>query len=52
MSLSLLELFCDVDDFCQEFERKLAAKLLESGTVSGRGKPGPKARLCGSELMT
>lgn len=52
MSLSLLELFCDVDDFCQEFERKLAAKLLKSGTVSGRGKPGPKARLCGSELMT
>lgn len=56
MSLSLLELFCDVDDFCQEFEIEVSKKLLESGVEwvegSKRGKPGPKSGLCGSELMT
>jgi len=55
MSLSLLELFCDVDAFCQGFEQKPAAKLLESRAgvgVYGKGKPGPKSRLCVSELMT
>lgn len=54
MSLSLLELFCDVDDFCQEFERELAKRLLESKVKlgKGRGKPGPKSGLSGSELLT
>jgi hypothetical protein len=51
--MSLLELFCDVDDFCQEFEQKLAEKMLASDSKVGRKKtPGPKAGLCGSEVMT
>ncbi|GIW26661.1 MAG: hypothetical protein KatS3mg070_0024 [Meiothermus sp.] len=50
MSLSLLELFCDVDDFCQEFEAKLAQRLLESGVkLEAKGNPGPKSRLSGSK---
>lgn len=56
MSLPLLELFCDVDDFCQEFEAELSRRLLESRArlVEGskRGKPGPKSGMCGSEVMT
>lgn len=56
MSISLLELFCDVDDFCQAFEAELSKKQLESGSGlaegSRRGKPGPKPRLCASEVMT
>lgn len=51
--MSLLELFCKVDDFCQEFEQKLSEKILKSGSkVSGNGKPGPKSGMCGSEVMT
>jgi hypothetical protein len=42
-----------VDDFCQEFEQKLAEKMLENNIkLSGKRKPGPKAGLCGSEVMT
>lgn len=53
MSLSLLELFCDVDDFCQEFESKLAQRLLESEVeLEAKAKPGPKSGLSRSELMT
>ena len=44
--MSLLELFCEVDDFCQEYEAWLQPKALE-----GR-KPGPKQRLSSSEIMT
>ena len=44
--MSLLELFCEVDDFCQEFERQLAPKQLIGV------KPGPKQRLSTSEIMT
>ena len=44
--MSLLELFCEVDDFCQEFEKWLSEKQLMSR------KPGPKQRLSPSEIMT
>lgn len=52
MSLSLLELFCDVDDFCQYFRVKMEKKLLGLNIRGVSNKPGPKAGLCGSELMT
>jgi hypothetical protein len=29
--MSLLELFCHIDDFCQEFEKQWHSELLESG---------------------
>ena len=44
--MSLLELFCEVDDFCHEFEAWLQPKQLAGG------KPGPKQRLSTSEIMT
>ena len=44
--MSLLELFCEVDDFCYEFEAWLQPKQLAGG------KPGPKQRLSTSEIMT
>ena len=46
--MSLLELFCDVDDFCLEFEPKWQAHLLDSG-VKRRNRQGG---LCLSEIMT
>ena len=46
--MSLLELFCDVDDFCLEFEPKWQAHLLNSG-VRRRNRCGG---LCLSEIMT
>jgi hypothetical protein len=46
--MSLLELFCDVDDFCIVLEK--AAKQTQLGT--GRQKPGRKPSLCLSEIMT
>lgn len=46
--MSLLELFCDVDDFCLEFEPKWQAHLLNSG-VRRRNRC---AGLCLSEIMT
>jgi hypothetical protein len=46
--MSLLELFCDVDDFCLEFEPKWQAHLLGSG-VKRRNRRGG---LCLSEIMT
>lgn len=46
-------MFCDIDDFCQEFEGWLAQKVLEVGTRRiGKTKPGPKATLYLSEVMT
>ena len=30
---SLLELFCDVDDFCEEFKPELDKKMLQSGKI-------------------
>ena len=44
--MSLLELFCEVDDFCDEFEAWLSPKQLKAA------KPGPKQRLSSSEIMT
>lgn len=46
--MSLLELFCDVDDFCLEFEPKWQTHLLNSG-VKHRNR---QAGLCLSEIMT
>jgi len=45
--MSLLELFCDVDDFCQVFEQVYAPQQL-----SNAKKRGPKARLSKSEIIT
>lgn len=47
--MSLLELFCDVDDFCQAFEPWLAKQQLEGSRGSKRG---PQPRLSKSEIMT
>ena len=45
--MSLLELFCDVDDFCQAFQRQQAAQL-PAQTGRRVRQPG----LCESEIMT
>ena len=45
--MSLLKLFCDVDDFCNLFTNWQASQLL--GPVK---KPGPKPKLAASEIMT
>jgi len=45
--VSLLELFCDVDDFCQAFQRQQAAQL-PAQTGRRVRQPG----LCESEIMT
>ena len=45
--MSILELFCDVDDFCQWLARSEDAKLLGIGR-----KRGPAPRLSMSEVMT
>ncbi len=46
--MSLLELFCDVDDFCLVMEAAASHKQLGSS----KRKPGPKPRLHLSEIMT
>lgn len=45
--MSLLALFCDVDDFCQMLTIKYPAQLLGK-----RHKPGPQPKLAASEIMT
>lgn len=45
--MSLVELFCDVDDFCQLYERTPQRQL-----GSGSAKRGPKPQLVLSEVMT
>src|SRR5688572_16543438 len=45
--MSLLELFCDVDDFCQRYERTERRQL-----NTGGAKRGPKPQLVLSEVMT
>ena len=45
--MSLIELFCHVDDFCQEYEVRAAQQQL----LRGRRR-GPKPQLCASEIMT
>lgn len=44
--MSLLEMFCDVDEFCVRMDAQQAAKQL------GKGKRGVQANLCWSEVMT
>ena len=46
--MSLLELFCDVDDFCLEFEPKWRIQLLNN-EIGRRNRQGG---LCLSEIMT
>ena len=46
--MSITELFCDVDDFCQQFEPHWERYLLASGLRQRRRKP----RLSLSEVMT
>jgi hypothetical protein len=47
-TMSLVELFCDVDDFCLAFEQWTASQELgQPGS-----QPGPKPHLCASEIMT
>jgi hypothetical protein len=41
-------LFCDIDDFCQEFEPKWSSRLLENGLKTRNRAKG----LCLSEIMT
>ncbi len=45
--MSLLELFCDVDDFCRKFEAWVQEKQLPTGR-----RCGPKPSLSASEIMT
>lgn len=45
----LIEIFIEVDDFCQVYESQLAERGLQS---SGRKPPGPSPSLSLSELMT
>lgn len=45
--MTLLELFCDVDDFCQSFSRQQVHRL-----SSAAGKQVRQAGLCESEIMT
>ncbi len=45
--MSLLELFVEVDDFCQEFERWAAPQQLP-----GKAKRGPVPLMSASEIMT
>lgn len=46
--MSLLELFCTVDDFCQAFEPKWHQMLVQDGKRRRRREP----KLCLSERMT
>ena len=44
--MSLLEMFCDVDSFCVSTPKQSASHQI------GKGKRGPQASLCLSEIMT
>lgn len=46
----LTHIFCQIDDFCNEFSTQLAKKLLPSGRTGN--KRGPQCRLADSEIMT
>jgi hypothetical protein len=47
--MSLLELFCEVDDFHNNFEDWVSAQQL---TEHRQGKREPRGVLCASEMMT
>lgn len=44
--MSLLEMFCDVDEFCVQMSKQATSHQL------GKGKSGPQARMWLSEIMT
>jgi hypothetical protein len=46
--MSLLELFCHVDDFCQVFEPQWQQSLVQQGTMKGIRQ----TQLSTSEIMT
>lgn len=48
MDIDIVQLFCEMDDFCQSFEPDFKHKLLEDGTIH-RNKP---SSLALSEVMT
>lgn len=48
LTMSLVELFCHVDDFCLHFDQWVAGQ----GLAASQSKPGPKPRLGTSEIMT
>ena len=50
--LSLITLFCHIDDFCKEFETKCNQNLIEHDTQSKHWWTTRKSRLCASELIT
>lgn len=45
----LITIFCEVDDFCKEFDQNISQPLLSSPT---KGRRGPKCSLSISEIMT
>ena len=46
--MSLLELFCNVDDYCQEYQQWISKKAV----ANAKKKPGPKPKMSQSEIMT
>ena len=45
----LFAIFCEIDDFCKEFNENFSQPLLTGPT---KGKRGPKCSLSISEIMT
>ena len=50
--LSLITLFCHIDDFCKEFETKCNQNLIEHDTQSKHWWTTRESKLCDSELIT
>ncbi|HBE20848.1 MAG TPA: IS982 family transposase [Cyanobacteria bacterium UBA11367] len=48
--MNLTELFCEIDDFCHDFEPKFNEKLITSSVQTIRNTPA--SRLCLSEILT
>lgn len=46
--MSLLEMFCEIDDFCQEFDKSMKTRGIGTG-LDSRGR---KSQMCLSEIMT
>lgn len=46
--MSLLELFCEIDDFCQEFEEGWHQQLLSDGIKKRKRK----GTMCLNEMLT
>ena len=45
----LVTIFCEIDDFCKEFDKNISESLLSAPTKGGRG---PNCSLSISEIMT